>query len=211
MADTDVKMQERGVLIGATKNNELVLADIDIRLNSWGNGGDDKDYTFSVSFDVVRPFNAETFDTEGYWRDNIDSLDNDTILDALERFDCKYSELPEYIADDLGVEGTVGCSNDIDWVTIDGDDWAFELVSCGQHDTRGEMVEFIDQAAYDELHELWDEHHLHTLTEDKARKIHAACDSILDRLYDGMGKRSVEDWAADFIKRHINEFDTPAY
>ena len=89
MADTDVKMQERGVLIGATKNNELVLADIDIRLNSWGNGVDDKDYTFSVSFDVVRPFNAETFDTEGYWCDNIDSLDNDTILDALERFDCK--------------------------------------------------------------------------------------------------------------------------
>ena len=110
----------------------------------------------------------------------------------------------------MGVEGTINCSPDIDWVDVDGEDWAFELVSCGQHDTRGEMVEFIDQAAYDELHELWDKYHLHTLTEDKARKIHATCDAILDRLYVGMGERSAEDWAADFIKRHINEFDTPA-
>lgn len=200
MADTDVKMCERGVLIGATKNNELVLANIDIRLASWLNDGA---YTLSVSFDVVRPFNADAFDTEGYWRDNIDSLDNDTILDALESFDCKYSELPEYMADDLGIEGTVDCSNDIDWVDVDGEDWAFEMVACGQHDTRGEMFEFIDQAAYDELHKLWDKYHLHALTEDKAREIHSACDSILDRLYDGMGKRSVEDWATDFIKRYI--------
>lgn len=207
MADTDVKMCERGVLIGATKNNELVLANIDIRLASWLNDGA---YTLSVSFDVVRPFNADAFDTEGYWRNNIDCLDNDTIANMLVRFDCRYSELPEYIADDLGVEGTVDCSCDIDWVDVDGEDWAFEIVACGQHDTRGEMFEFIDQAAYDELHKLWDKYHLHALTEDKAREIHSACDSILDRLYDGMGKRSVEDWATDFIKRYIAWFDTPA-
>ena len=204
--DTNITMHEHGVLLGATKDNELVMADIAIR-NSWHN---DEDYMFAVSFDVVRPFNADVFDIEGYWRDNIDNIDNDTIIDMLMRFDCKYSELPEYIADDLGIEGTIDCSNDIDWVNVGGEDWAFELVCCGQHDTRGEMFEFIDQAAYDELHKLWDKYHLHALTEDKAREIHAACDSILDRLYNGMGKRSVEDWAADFIKRHIAQFDTPA-
>lgn len=206
MADTnDITMRNKGVLLGSTRNGELVLADIEIRYANWR-----KAYTFTVSFNSVRPFNVEQFDVEGYWRDNIDYLDKDTVLNALESFDCKYSELPEYMADDLGIEGTVDCSNDIDWVTIDGDDWAFELVSCGQHDTRGEMFEFIDQAAYDELHKLWDKYHLHALTEDKAREIHSACDSILDRLYNGMGKRSVEDWATDFIKCHIAEFDTPA-
>lgn len=206
MDDTnDITMRNKGVLLGGTRNGELVLADIEIRYANWR-----KAYTFTVSFNSVRPFNVEQFDVEGYWRDNIDYLDKDTVLNALESFDCKYSELPEYMADDLGIEGTVDCSNDIDWVTIDGDDWAFELVSCGQHDTRGEMAEFIDQAAYDELHKLWDKYHLHALTEDKAREIHSACDSILERLYDGMGKRSVEDWAADYIRRHIAQFDTPA-
>lgn len=206
MDDTnDITMRNKGVLLGSTRNGELVLADIEIRYANWR-----KAYTFTVSFNSVRPFNVEQFDVEGYWRDNIDYLDKDTVLNALESFDCKYSELPEYMADDLGIEGTVDCSNDIDWVTIDGDDWAFELVSCGQHDTRGEIAEFIDQAAYDELHKLWDKYHLHALTEDKAREIHSACDSILDRLYDGMGKRSVEDWATDFIKEHKAEFDVPA-
>lgn len=206
MDDTnDITTRNNGVLLGGTRNGELVLADIEIRYANWR-----KAYTFTVSFNSVRPFNVEQFDVEGYWRDNIDYLDKDTVLNALESFDCKYSELPEYMADDLGIEGTVDCSNDIDWVTIDGDDWAFELVSCGQHDTRDDMGEFIDQDAYNELHELWDKYHLHALTEDKAREIRKACDSILDRLYGGMGKRSVEDWAADYIKRHIAQFDTPA-
>lgn len=206
MDDTnDITMRNKGVLLGSTRNGELVLADIEIRYANWR-----KAYTFTVSFNSVRPFNVEQFDVEGYWRDNIDYLDKDTVLNALESFDCKYSELPEYMADDMGIEGTVDCSNDIDWVTIDGDDWAFELVSCGQHDTRGEMAEFIDRDAYNELHELWDKYHLHALTEDKAREIHSACDSIIDRLYDGMGKRSVEDWATDFIKEHKAEFDVPA-
>lgn len=198
MADTDnIIMREKGVLLGATRDNELVLADIEIRHASWREG-----YTFTVSFDIVRPFNVDDFDIEGYWRNNIDSLDNDTILDALESFDCKYSELPEYIADDMGIEGTIDCSNDIDWVDVDGSDWAFELMACGQNDTRGDMMEFIDQAAYDELHELWRTYHLNWIDENTARDIRKACDSILDRLYAGMGKSNVEDWAADFIKRH---------
>lgn len=213
MADTDVKMQERGILIGATKEKNLVFADIAIRKNDWRvfEGEFDDYYSFTASFNEVRPFNTESFDVEGYWRDNIDSFDTETKLDMLEKYDCRCSELAEYIADDFGVDGTLDIYSDYDYVDVDGYEWALENVACGQHDTRDDMGIVMNESAYNDLLNLWDTYHLKYVDENTAKAIRGELDSILERLWEGMGEDTVEDWVCKFIQANENELDGGAY
>lgn len=178
------------ILLGATTNNDLVFGEFGIR--NWNNRT-----KFSASFDTVHPFDGESIDLVEYWKDHIEDYDADTVLCFLRDYDCPISELAENLAYENGIEGTIDCSLYTEIYTVDNTDWYFESVGCGQHDTRGEMAEYVNESAYKRLHELWDTYHLKEVGEDVVAEV----EQIADILY----QTNEEDWITDYIHRHIDE------
>ena len=123
------------ILLGVDKYDNTVFAEVEIY-----KGRNGKKYEFTMSCDTVHPFNGTMFDLSDYVEGWVDSLDSQTKLDLLERFDCSPSALAsELMNDDGDIRTWVDCSLYSDYITIDNDDWYFESYSCGQHDPRTEM------------------------------------------------------------------------
>lgn len=179
------------VLLGATVNHEIVFGEFEIRNR---NG---KPNEFSASFDVVRPFDGDSVDVVEYWEDEIPYLDSDTLCAMLRNYDCTISDLAENLAYDLSIEGTFDCSLYAECYTVDGADWYFESVCCGQHDTREEMAEYVNESAYNRLYELWDTCHLKEVGEDVVAEV--------ESLVDTLSQTNEEGWITNYIHRHINE------
>ena len=179
------------ILLGATKDNELVFAEFGIT--------DRNRYPeFTASFDTVRPFDGDSVELIEYWEDYItNDCDAPTLRHLLGEYDCRLSELAEMMADDMGIEGTIDCSLYPEVYTIDGIDWYFESMGCGQHDTRGEMAEYVNEDAYNVLHELWDKYHL--------RQVDSGIADTVEHIAHVLSLTNTEDWIADYIHRHIDE------
>ena len=178
------------ILLGATKDNELVFANFGI---SNRNGHPE----FTASFDVVRPFDAGSIDLVECWENYITECGADELRHLLGEYGCELSELAEMMADDIGIDGAIDCSLYPETCTIDGIDWYFESVSCGQHDTRGGMAEYVNEDAYNVLHKLWDAYHLRQIDSDVA--------DTIEHIVHVLSPTNTEDWIADFIHRHIDE------
>lgn len=178
------------MLLGATKDNELVFAEFGVDNR---NGYDE----FTASFDTVRPFDGNSVDLVEYWEDYITDADADTLRHMLGAYDCTISDLAECVADDMGIDGTIDCSLYPTTYTIDDIDWYFESMCCGQHDTRDDMAEYVDELAYNDLHELWDKYHLRKVDDSVINKVR--------QIADALGKTNAEKWITDFIRRHIDE------
>ena len=101
------------------------------------------------------------------------------------------------MADDIGIDGAIDYSLYPETYTIDGIDWYFESMSCGQHDTRGEMAEYVNEDAYNILHKLWDKYHLKQVDSDVA--------DTIEHIVHVLSPTNTEDWITDFIRRHIDE------
>lgn len=159
-------------LVGATKDNRLVFADVENR----------KDY-FSVCFDTVRPFNKDDVDLEEYVENLYDRSDiGDTeFVDLLERYDCKPSELVDCILEDFGDDprNYLDCSLYDGESLVNGDTWYFESDSCGQCDTRDEMDVYINKEAYDEIIRCWDNYHLKPIPSEELEKLNKAVELLL--------------------------------
>lgn len=147
-------------LLGSTKEKEIVFAEIEITTRN----GYKK---FSVSFDTVHPFNGTNFDFEEYYKYYIDELDKPYLYDLCCQYDCCPSELAENLASECDdPTDALDCSLYPECFDINGQEWYFESMSCGQHDTREEMEVIINKPAYDKLHYLWDNYHLKEINED---------------------------------------------
>lgn len=178
------------ILLGATKDNELVFAEFGIT--------DRNGYPeFTASFDTVRPFDGDSVDLVDYWDNYIEECGAEYLRDLLGDYDCELSELAEMMADDMGIKGTIDCSLYPEIYTVDGIDWYFESMGCGQHDTRGEMAEYVNEDAYNMLHELWDKCHL--------KKVNSGIADIMEYIAHVLGLTNTEDWITDYIHRHIDE------
>ena len=98
---------------------------------------------FSASFAVVSPLNGNEF-VVSRWADSCN--DPRDVLD---------------------------CSLYPEWFCIDGEDWYFESVACGQCDPRQYGMErYINKKAFDDLMELWDQYHLRDISDDGMMKMH---------------------------------------
>ena len=182
-----------GILLGATKYNELVFADVDIR-NIWG-----KTNEFSVCFNCVRPIDIDNIDFTERYESMVDSMDADTKLDLLEQLDCKPSDLADELSYSGDISDVVDLYYDADDVNVDGDDWSYEIMSCGQCDSRDNMAEYVNEDAYNKLHELWDKFHLKEIADDVIARV----DSLIDELCD----YNESEWITDYIKRHMDELE----
>jgi hypothetical protein len=174
-------------LIGATKNHELVFANFGVR--QYGN----EQPKFSASFDTVMPFKADERDLADYVADH----DTGWLWEMCDEYNCKPSELANAMLKNYDVMEIIDCSLYPEYYDIDGHDWYFESVGCGQHDTRDEMEEIINIDAYNKLHELWDNYHLKTVDDSVVEQV--------EKLAESFAEVNEEEWITDYIKRHIEE------
>ena len=178
------------ILLGATRYNELVFANFGI--SNWN------EYPkFTASFDMVRPFDIGSIDLVERWEDYLAKCEAYELRDLLGKYDCRLSELAEIMADDMGIDGAIDCSLYPETYTIDGIEWHFESMGWGQHDTRGEMAEYVNEDAYNVLHELWDKYHL--------KQVDSGIADTVEHIAHVLSLTNTEDWIADFIRRHIDE------
>ena len=183
-------MRYTKMLLGATKDNELVFADFGITNR---NGYPE----FTASFDTVRPFDGDSIDLVDYWDNYIEECGAEYLRDQLGEYDCSLSELAEIMANENGIMRTIDCSLYPETYAVDGIDWYFESACCGQHDTRGEMAEYVNEDAYNVLHELWDVYHLKQVDSDVA--------DTMEHIAHVLSLTNEEDWITDFIHCHIDE------
>jgi hypothetical protein len=158
---------EHTVLLGFTKDNEIVFGNVGYR-----NG------MFTASFDTSYPQEI----TRDYLIEQVESMiecsDKDWVLDRLESYDCKPSELAEYIFNDnySSIEELIDISLYPESFSINGveDDIYFLASACGQHDTRGYMETYINSDLYDKIHELWDKYHLKQVDFEEVEQVFVA-------------------------------------
>lgn len=184
------------VLLGATVDKEIVFGEFEI---THRNGYAE----FTASFDTVRPFRESDVNLEDYFEDYADPriMGAEWVVDRCNEYDCAPKDLPKALADDCDdVRDALDCSLFPECYEIRNkygvrENWYFESGSCGQHDTREEMEMYVDKAAYDELHELWDEYHLKKVDE---KELMEKCERIESKL-----NVDWEEWITEYIKKEV--------
>lgn len=175
------------VLLGATKENTIVFANINL-----------EDY-FSVSFDEVSPFVASDEYLKERFEGSVECMEAKTKLDLLEMLDCKFSELEDeyfnYSLRNYGVEGIVDISLYAESYTIEGieDEVYFDSVSCGQHDTRDILLP-IDGGFSECLFKMWDGYHLQGISEE----LKTSTKQLIEDYKDKIGEEEI--WIETWLK-----------
>lgn len=192
------------VLLGATSYNTLVFAEIDFQDRPEGK-------QFTASFDEVRPVRVDddylTERAESYVERG--SVDDSFLLDMLERYDCKYSELAEKYKEEqmgyggIGVEGLLDISlySESFRSKVDDDvDIYFESEGCGQHDCREDLLEGtpVSRVFIDWLHGIWDEFHLKTITPEQYQSMRNMVYGYCEKQTNKVGVDN--DWETEWIK-----------
>lgn len=192
----------RKYLLGATVDREIVFGELELKHpRFWnkekGNLTDEDVLEFSASFDTVRPFNGEDVDLTDYFENFVDAIGKESAYDLCERNGCSPQDLPKILADECtDPRDALDCSLYPEEMNIDDEYWYFESSSGGQHDTRKDgMDEYVNQEAYDLLHELWDAYHLKAVGNDVVDKV--------NKLIDMLEEVDEEAWIEDYIRRNF--------
>lgn len=181
-------MRYNNILLGTTKDNEIVFADVEITTR---NGYKE----FTASFSTVRPFCYNDIDLEEYVESILDEYDKSTLYDMCCNNDCRPSELAEIIIEQESIYDIMDLSLYPELYIINDSEWYFESSSCGQHDTREEMEFYTNKEYYDKLHELWDKWHLEKITDDIENEVI----SIMEELC----KVNEEEWIKNYIEENM--------
>jgi len=179
-------------LLGATKYGELVFGEFEITNRN-------KYPEFSASFDAVRPFDGFDIDLKDYFENYIEDIGKECAYELCEKYRCSPQELASELADECNdPRDALDCSLYPEEIVVRGHPWYFESGSCGQHDTRGEMEEYVNKEAYDLLHSLWDKYHCTDIRkfedEDGVRK-------SIDAIIAAFNDIDEEKWIEDYIYR----------
>lgn len=172
------------LLLGFNKDGEVVFGNVEYR-----------DGRFTASFETSYPMEIGDKEAMESIESYIDNMEKEWVLDKLEYYDCKPSELAEKIYNDS--YDVVGDFFDNSLYTesfrIDGvkDDIYFISSSCGQHDTRYEMETFINKDLYDAIHKLWDEYHLKEVPFEKVEGVFEAIEQQNNTIDD---YKVIENW-----------------
>lgn len=187
-----MKNYSRKVLLGATKYNTLIFANVEIRENAEGN-------VLSISFDEVRPFIASESYLKEVLEEYVDYLDDTSKLSLLESFDCKPSELVEEMYWNLYVEEYIDISLFPESFMVEGcnNEIYFESVACGQIDCRNELIP-INPEFSKWLFNLWDKYHLKNIDTIQVDKIKA---EILS--YNYHYRKWINEWIEDWLEKLI--------
>ncbi len=199
MAVENVVGRANKVFLGITKDNNIVLVDFGVHTGGFSiNGGG----TFSVSFDVVRPFEYDSAQALEIIKERVeDEYDDEMVGQLLRENDIKYSELADFIFERDGIEAVYDTSLYSESFDIEGKEIYFESVSCGQSDMREEMHRSVlskDETA--QLFEMWDLHHL-----KKEKGIPKEHLEIMKDLVSKLDKVETDIMAEVFVKELIQK------
>jgi len=194
-------------ILGATEAGELVFVEFRI---THRNGYPE----FTASFNGVRPFTEEgAISPEEYFESLAYDVSEARQFELMREHDLSPSELTEFLKkefaqehiDNYGsieIQDYIDCSLYPEIVDVDGEDYYFESVWCGQHDTRMEMLFYVDNNLYYELHELWDNYHLKQVDDDVIQRI--------EKLQKEFEKIDEESWVKTLV-RLINHYKKEVY
>jgi hypothetical protein len=144
-------------LLGINEDNDIVFAKPEVKTNG----------EFTCCFDLVTPFiMPDEEDLEERAQEYLEEMDAEFKWKFCEDHDCKPSEMAESLTEDEQFELVYDTSLYPNFFTDDnGNEWHFEISSCGQHDIREEGMKYlvVPEKAYTELMRLWDNYHLKTL------------------------------------------------
>lgn len=176
-------------LLGATTDHEIVTCKINLSDNIDGSK------RFSASFALYNIVNENEFPS--LVECSLDGYDKEYLYDLCDNYDCAPSALCDAVIDNESLDDWLGmeyCINTYN-VNVNGDEWFFENICAGQHDTRNDMGVIIDQEAYDLVHELWDNYHLKAIGGETLAKAEA----LIARL------REIDDgeWIASYIEKYL--------
>lgn len=156
-------------LLGINNDNEIVFAEFGITTRNGYN-------EFTACFDTVAPFEVEKSDGIEYIEELLDSCYDDGDKYRLcVQYDCTPSELPQIMAEQEYISTNADekdCSIYSNRIYVDDVEYAFESMSCGQHDIRDEgMKECTNEKAVGELLNLWDSYHLKKVDDSIVEKV----------------------------------------
>ena len=185
-------------LLGSTKYGTIVFGEFGI---THRNGYPE----FTASFNTVAPFAEKDYPYTAleHYQDLVEGFDSDWKEKICQRNNIELSELPNWLMEENGseIQDYIDCSLYPNIINVDGIDYYFESSCCGQHDTRNEMVIYVNKEAYDELHKLWDKYHLKEVDESVISKVNE-----LEEVFKAINE---EQWIADYIRlkeeRRINK------
>ena len=182
-------------LLGINNDNEIVFGEFGITTRNGYN-------EFTACFDTVAPFEVEESDGIEYMESLLDDCYDDGDKYRLcVQYDCTPSELAERMAENEYISTNADekdCSLYSNRIYVGNIEYAFESMSCGQHDIREEgMKEYINKKAIDELLNLWDNYHLKEVNDDIVEKV-AQLQLILD-----LETAEEEETIANYIKKHL--------
>lgn len=180
--------KEVKVLLGATKNEELVFANVgynEVARNPY----------FAVSFEVVRPVVITESELEMRAESLLDCYDKEAKYDLCDNWDCKPSELLEEMVCRLDVEELLDISLYPESFYVDNTEVYFESDSCGQ---CGQYCEVVETYCYskeliDFILSNWKEYHLQEIGEAKAKE-------IFDQLNDLAPYKDEEEWVSNWLE-----------
>lgn len=176
-------------LLGATTDNEIVTCNIRLSDNPDGSK------RFTASFNVYNIINGN--ELPSLVESHLDNYDKEVLYDLCDNYDCAPSALCDMIVQDENLDEWLGMSWCINTYSVvaNGDEWFFENICAGQHDTRNDMSAIIDQEAYDLVHELWDNYHLKAIGGETLAK----AETLIDKL----SEIDESEWIAFYIEEHM--------
>ena len=170
------------ILLGVTELNEIVFANISIRENK----------TLSISFNLVTP----TIIDNEYLYERFANLMEDLPKEDLYDLCVQYNVAPSNLIDEMfaysNVEDIIDISTFPEEVQIEGDNFIFETVSCGQCETRNLMSEYVDKDCYMRLITLWKAYHLQSIDDYIIKEV----ETIIEKL----NEVDQMEWIEDYIK-----------
>ena len=176
-------------LLGATTDHEIVTCNIRLSDNPDGSK------RFTASFALYNIINENEFPS--LVECDLDNYDKEYLYDLCDNYDCAPSALCDMIVQDENLDEWLGmswCANTYSAIA-NGDEWFFENICAGQHDTRNDIDVVIDQEAYDLVHELWDNYHLKAIGGETLAKAEALID-MLREIDEG-------EWITSYIEEHM--------
>lgn len=148
-------MNNKGIKIvaGVTKDKEIYFLEID-----------NKDY-FSMSGFTVKPLTLE--DAQEQSRQNIES----SIEEDTRNINSLYlRDIDDIVDDVIKSDGNLsGLDTSLynKTVEVDGQEYVFESMSCGQHEEKELDLYFIDKSDYMVLMSIWSKYHLKKIDIEK--------------------------------------------
>lgn len=173
-------LNKKNILLGATLDNELVFANINIRENK----------EFSVSFALVTPTKIDNEYLYERFTSLIEELSKSELYDLCEQYDVAPSKLIDEMFYYANIEDILDISVFPEEVEVNKDNFVFETVSCGQCETRNLMSEYVDEESYYKLMTLWDNYHLKTIDDDTIQEV----ETIIEQLNEVDQMEFIQDY-----------------